>query len=465
MQQNTTAKNEYLDWRTLPDTLSEEEYAVLLHQLLEEQKQHQNPLIPASYEATGTCLIEWRTQGKFLYDPKGIPYFDCLGAGGVFALGFNHPDVIETVKKQLDRMPLSPRLGVSPGQSALARKLNALIPEWNLPFIFIGNSGTEAIEAAIKLARLATRRPGLIGTLEGYHGMSTGTLSLSGLKLWKEGIEPGLGAIKLVPHGNFKALEKVVDHNTAAIVLEPIPWASGCIVPPPDYFPKIRELCDRKGVLLIADEIQTGLGRTGKTFALQHWNIKPDILCIGKALTGGVMPVSAVLYNDKVKQAEIPRPLFNNSSFGGNPLACAAACTTLDVMQRDNLFERARELGNQLETGFEQLCHTYPEVFKTHHGSGLMRCIETTSPAYGTLLQEKLMKQHRILVAAMLHAPHLVRVSPPFIATSADIDQLIEACLSCGKELRTIGASKAQQQVNEMCRKVIDALQNTSKRV
>ncbi|MBI3927710.1 MAG: aspartate aminotransferase family protein [Armatimonadetes bacterium] len=452
MEQATVTGQEWLD---LPEVLSQEQYELYLRQWMEEQDLHMNSMIPSSLEATGHCIVEWRAEGIHVYDPRGEGYFDCLGAGGVFGLGFRHPRVLEAVKKQLDRMALSTRMGVVPGQTAVARKLNALVPDWDLPYIFLGSSGTEAVEAAIKLARIATRRPGLVGAREGYHGMSIGTISVSGLRLWRDGIEPGVGATRLVPHGNIDALRSVVDRTTAAVILEPIPWASGCIVPPADYFSQVRQLCDEHGALLIADEIQTGLGRTGEIFALKHWNVRPDILCVGKVLSGGLVPVAATMFSRRVKRVEEARPLFNNSSFGGNPLACAAASATLDVLVQEGLFEQARQLGEQLGHGFDELPADLPEVFSGQHGLGLMRCIETTHPIYGALLQDILLKQHRIMVASMLHLPQLVRVSPPFISTPEDIDRLLGAFRAAGNQLRELGPEAAQARLAEVYQKVI----------
>lgn len=440
-------------WLEMGDQLTPEEYTQHEGVWLSEIEEHVNPILASGMRATGNVFVEWRGEGLYVYDPVGKQLFDCLGAGGVFGLGFRHPRVIEAVKHQLDRMPLSTRMGLVPAQGTLAKRLLARAPG-DFQYVFFGNSGTESVEAALKLARVATGRGGLVGTTEGYHGMSTGTISLSGLKMWRDGVGPMLGRTRLVPHGSIEALEAVVNETTAAVVLEPIQWASGCKVPEPDYFPKVRELCDRTGALLILDEVQTGLGRTGYWFACEHWGVKADILCVGKVLSGGVVPISATLYTARVFEGEKNRGLFNNSSFGGNPLACTAGVAAMDVLEGDGLVERSRALGEQLEQGFDQIREEFPGIVAGQHGLGLMRCLEMTHPLYGFVFQEILRRDHSILVASMAHIPQFVRVSPPFICTDDDLAHLVKATSDTVRTLQEMGPEKVQAYFQEILQKI-----------
>lgn len=409
----------------LDDVVSEVEAAKILSETGEVLEECIVPFIAKAQRIMDSAFVEWRGEGKYVYTPDGKGFFDCVGGGGVFGLGFAHPDVVEAVVRQARRGGLVTRAGFVPGQAELATKLKEIAPK-NLKYVYYGNSGTEAVEAAIKLARVSTGKKKLIGTDLGYHGMSIGTISLSGIGMWRDGIGPYVEATSLVQHGNLASLEEAIDDDTAAVVLEPIQWASGCRVVDQEYFKEVKALCERHGALLILDEVQTGLGRTGKKFALEHWGVEPDILCVGKILSGGMVPVSAVLYTEQIHKAERMRPLFNNSSFGGNALACAAAITTINLLQ-DRYFERARVLGDLMAKVFDDLVREFPGYIAGYHGHGLMRCIEFHTPIFGCVFGEWMRRDESILVAAMSHIPHFVRVSPPFICEDSDIEELGEA--------------------------------------
>jgi putrescine aminotransferase len=411
---------------TQGDQLSVEESAKVMEWTSEVLEESVVPFIAKAQKIMENAFLEWRGEGKYVYTPDGKGFFDCVGAGGVFGLGFAHPEIVEAVVLQAKRGGLATRAGFLPGQAQLAEKLKAIAPD-NLTYVYFGNSGTEAVEAAIKLARLSTGKKKLIGTNLGYHGMSLATISLSGIGMWRDGIGPFLESTELVEHGNLSELEEAMDDDTAAVVLEPVQWASGCKVVAEDYFDGVRALCDKHGAMMILDEVQTGLGRTGKKFALEHWNAKPDILCTGKILSGGMVPVSAVLYNAEVHKAERMRPLFNNSSFGGNPLACAAGITTLNLLE-DRYFERAEKLGDLMGEAFQELTAEFGYYLAGFHGLGLMRCLEFQNPLFGAVFAEWMKRDESTLVAAMGHIPQFVRISPPFVCEDEDIESLKQSC-------------------------------------
>ena len=283
-------------WLNMDPTLTEEQNQALTEDVLGRLERHVNPQMARNLRLLHEEFIEWRSEGCYVYDPMGRPYFDAVGAGGVFALGHSHPEVVGAVHRQLDRGGLSVRTGLVPGQLELLERLSRRVPG-QMPFGYIGSTGTEAMEAALKLARLTTGRPGLVGMQMGYHGMSVGTLSISGIPYWREGFSPLLEPVRLVPFGDLKAAREAVDSTTAAVFLEPVQWASACSVAPAEYLQGLRRLCDETGALLILDEIQCGLGRTGRWFAADHSGVVPDMISVGKALSGGVMPISALMFN------------------------------------------------------------------------------------------------------------------------------------------------------------------------
>ena len=430
---------------TQDDVLGAEEAAEVLKATGDALDEMVSPFNVRCARATGNDFVEWRGEGKFIYTPEGESYFDCVGAGGVFGLGFAHPALVEAVTLQVKRGGLATRVGFLPGQAELSKKLLKFAPD-NLKYVYYGNSGTEAVEAALKLARLTTGKKKLIGTQLGYHGMSIATVGLSGIGMWRDGTGPFVEGTVLVEHGDLEAMDSAIDDDTAAVVLELVQWASGCKVVDLDYFKSVAELCRRRGALLILDEVQTGLGRTGYPFALEHWGVEPDLLCVGKILSGGMVPISAVLYTEEVHRAERMRSLYNNSSYGGNPLACAAGVTTMNLLE-STYFERAKTLGELLGEGFTALCGEFPSLLSGFHGLGLMRCLEFSHPVFGVTFGEKMRQLQSTIVASMGHIPQFVRVSPPFICDDEDIEELIE---SCRLVLRVMKQSTPQEMYDDI---------------
>src|SRR6185436_16488853 len=247
-------------------------------------------------EAAQYASVEWTGQGPAIVDIPGRAYIDCLGGFGIYSAGIRHPKIVEAVRHQLDRMPLSSQELLDPLRGALAELLGEVTPG-NLQKCFFINNGTDAVEGAMKLARLYTEKSGFISTIKGFHGKSYGSLSLMGKAEFRIAFEPLLQDVYFVEFGDADEVEwqlkkaRDVGADIAAVVAEPIQGEAGAIVPPDDYWPRLRAICDEFDVLLIADEVQTGMGRTGKMFGVEHWNVVPDIMCLGKALGGGVMPL------------------------------------------------------------------------------------------------------------------------------------------------------------------------------
>jgi putrescine aminotransferase len=367
-------------------------------------------------EAGQFAALEWSGEGSLLCDLLGREYIDCLGGFGIFSAGVNHPKVVKAVTDQMQRMALNSQELLEPWRAALARILAEVTPG-NLQNSFFINNGTDAIEGAIKLTRLYTKRNTFISTIGGFHGKSMGSLSLMGKASFREPFQYGLQDVRFVPYGDADALEsefrrcEAVGVQIAGVVLEPIQGEAGGIVPPPDFFPRARELCTRYGALLIADEIQTGMGRTGKLWGVDHWNVVPDIMCLGKSIGGGVMPLSAFISTAAIWEVMIPNPIIHSTTFGGNPLACAAGLAAIQVTLEEDLPGQAAAKGEFLLRELACLRQKYPKVLKEVHGKGLLIGMEFPVQEIGWKVASGLFKRG-VLVAGTYSKAQVIRIEP-----------------------------------------------------
>ncbi|HEX6408907.1 MAG TPA: aminotransferase class III-fold pyridoxal phosphate-dependent enzyme [Gemmatimonadales bacterium] len=367
-------------------------------------------------EAGQFAAIEWSGEGSLLRDLLGREYIDCLGGYGIFSAGVNHPKVVKAVTDQIQRMALNSQELLEPWRAALGKVLAAITPG-ELQNSFFINNGTDAIEGAIKLTRLFTRRSTFISTLGGFHGKSLGSLSLMGKASFREPFQSGLQDVRFVPYGDGDALEaefrrcSSVGVQIAGLVLEPVQGEAGGIVPPADYFPRARELCTRYGALLIADEIQTGMGRTGKLWGVDHWDVVPDIMCVGKSIGGGVMPLSAFISTAAIWEVMIPNPIIHSTTFGGNPLACAAGLAAIEVTLEEDLPGQAASKGDFLLRELGCLQQKYPAVLQEAHGKGLLIGMEFPTQEIGWKVASGLFKRG-VLVAGTYANARVIRVEP-----------------------------------------------------
>ncbi|MBS7610817.1 aspartate aminotransferase family protein [Candidatus Bathyarchaeota archaeon] len=310
--------------------------------------------------------------GAILWDAEGRRYIDLMGGYGVAIVGHSHPKVVEALREQIGRLTICHPSLYNDVRASLLEKLVTIAPK-GLNKVYLGSSGAEAVEVAIKMAKKNTGRSKLVSTMGGFHGKTLGALSVTWNPKYREPFKDFLiRNVEFVPYGNLEKAEATIDENTMAFIVEPIQGENGVKIPPDDYLKGLRDICDRRGSLLIIDEIQTGLGRTGAMWACQHWNVKPDIICIGKGLAGGV-PMGAVLaredVGDSLKLGE------HTSTFGGNPLACAAASAVIDVIVGEKLPERAKRLGEVFKRELEKLKQAHSSVREVR-GLGLMRAAE-----------------------------------------------------------------------------------------
>ena len=367
-------------------------------------------------EAGQYAAVEWSGCGAVLQDLLGRQYIDCLGGYGIFSAGVNHPKIVKAVADQMERMALNSQELLEPWRAALARLL-AMVTPGELQNAFFINNGTDAIEGAIKLARLYTRRNTFVSTLGGFHGKSMGSLSLMGKASFREPFLGGLQDVRFVPYGDAGALEaelaKAAQVGTpiAAFVVEPVQGEAGGVVPPDDYLPRVRELCTRHGTLLIADEIQTGMGRTGKLWGVDHSGVVPDIMCLGKSIGGGVMPLSAFIAPADIWEVMIPNPIIHSTTFGGNPMACAAGIAAIEVTLEEDLPGQAAAKGEFLLRELGGLRERYPGVLVDAHGRGLLLGMEFPTDELGFAVAAGLFKRG-VLVAGTYSKARTIRIEP-----------------------------------------------------
>jgi len=388
-----------------------------------------------------------RAVGPYLFDDQGLKYLDLLSGFGTFALGRNHPTVRKALREVLEsEMPNLVQLDVSPLSGLLAEALLETAPD-GLEKVFFANSGTEAVEGAIKFARGATGRPGIVYLDHGFHGLTMGSLSLNGEQVFKEGFGPLLPECRSVPMGDLEALEAVLRRrDVAAFMVEPI-QGKGVNLPPDGYLREAARLCRKYGTIFVADEIQCGLGRTGRMWAVEHWGVEPDMLLTAKALSGGHIPVGAILSRrwifDRIFD-RMDRAVVHGSTFGKNNLAMAAGLATLQALREERLVENAAERGDQLLTQLRPFVERY-EFVKDVRGKGLMIAIEFGSPqslklraAWGLLSKAStglfcqmilipLFKEHHILAQVAGHDVPVIKLLPPLVVSKEDCDWVVDA--------------------------------------
>ena len=396
---------------------------LLVNETIEKYEQYVNPAMARLFRFMGLATIEWEAEGSILKDVNGKEYIDCLGGYGVFSLGHRHPRVIAAVKKQLDLMPLSSKILFNKQMADLAELLAQITPG-DLQYSFIGNSGTEAVEGAIKLAKIHTGREKIISTINSFHGKTLGALSATGRDVFCDPFKPLLNGFTHVPFSSTEAIEQLIDENTAAVILEPIQGEGGIVIPAAEYLPQVRTLCDKYGALLICDEVQTGLGRTGKMFAVDYYGVTPDIITTAKALGGGVMPVGAFTARPELWDKYITSPFLHTSTFGGNPLACTAAIAAIKVLLEENLPEKAAQSGSYFLGRLQELAQAFPAVIREVRGRGLMIGIEMSKEGIGGFLMSELI-DHGVLAAYTLNNPKVIRIEPPLIISREQIDKVV----------------------------------------
>jgi ornithine--oxo-acid transaminase len=398
-----------------------------------------------------------RGKGQYLWDREGAKYLDLLSGWGVFAIGRNHPRVHDALRQVLDsELPNLVQMDVSALAGVLAGRLLARVP--HLEKVFFANSGTECVEAAIKFARAATGRTGIAYCGHAFHGLSYGALSLNGDAIFKKGFEGFLPGCAEVPFNDLTALEDVLKpRKIAGFFVEPI-QGKGVNIPDDSYLKGVADLCQKYGTLFVADEIQTGMGRTGKFLAVEHWGVEPDMVLLAKALSGGHVPVGAVLTRKWIYDRlfdRMDRAVVHGSTFAKNDMAMAAGLATLDVLDEERVIENAAAQGERLMQSFRAMMQRY-ELICDVRGKGVMIGVEFGAPKsiglkmswhaleaanaglFCQMITIPLFKEHKILAQVAGHASHTIKLLPPLIITDEDcawIESAFEAAIAAAHKV------------------------------
>jgi putrescine aminotransferase len=380
-------------------------------------------------ETEDYALSDWYGEGSMLRDVMGREYIDMLGGFGLYSPGIRHPKIVAAAKAQLDRNPQYSQEMLDPLRAHLAKVIAKLTPG-DIQYGWFANSGTEAIEGAMKLAKLYTGKKGFISTLGGFHGKTLGSLSLIGKAVYRQPLLPLLEGVHQVPYGDADAVEqvlacaKMVGDGIAGVVVEPIQGEAGAVVPPDDYWPRLREICDKYEVLLIADEVQTGFGRTGKIFGVDHWNVAPDIMCFGKALGGGVVAMSGFFSTAKIWKCMEPNPFMHTTTTGGNPLACAAALAQITVLLEEDLAGQAAAKGEYITSRMLTLKEKYPHILQNFRGRGLLLAMIFPNDEIGYKVATGLFSRN-VLTAGTLNNARAIRIEPALTVSYDILDEML----------------------------------------
>ena len=373
--------------------------------------QLENQYTSGVYGKRAVALV--RGQGAQVWDAAGRRYIDCTAGIGVANVGHCHPKIVAAIAEQAATLITCPEFVYNDRRAELLSRLAAILPG-ELNRIFLCNSGTEAVEGAIKFARLSTGRPGVVAAMRGFHGRTFGALSATHNKTYRNPFRPLVPGFSHVPFNNIERLEMTLTDETAAVLIEVVQGEGGVRPASYEWLKTVQQLCRRQGVLLIVDEVQTGYGRTGRMFAVEHFGIEPDLLCLGKAMAGGV-PMGAIGIGPRV--AELPVGV-HGSTFGGNPLACAAAIAVLDIFEQAGLAALAAERGLYLQ---ERLRGLNLPIVREVRGLGLMVGVELRTRVMPAILR---LMDHGVL--ALNAGPTTLRLLPPLVISEDELDTVVD---------------------------------------
>lgn len=354
--------------------------------------------------------------GAHVWDVDGKEYIDCMGGYGVAIVGYQNKRVVKAIKEQVDKIITVHSSLYNKTREEFLKTLIGLAPK-GLTQVHLNNSGAEAIEAAIKFARKFTGKKGMVAMKGSYHGKSLGALSLTFNPKYKKAFEPLVEKVSFASFGDIESLRSTIDEDTAFVILEPIQGESGINVAPDGFLQEVRKVCDEKGILLIFDEIQTGLGRTGRLWACDHWNTAPDILCLAKGIAGGV-PMGATLVRPDILASMSKGE--HSSTFGGNPLSCAAGIATLQALTQDGLIENSEKMGKLFREGLEKLKEKHTMI-REIRGKGLMIGVELKFEVKDILMN--LIKEG---VLMLYSGRNILRLLPPLVISKEDITKVLE---------------------------------------
>jgi acetylornithine/LysW-gamma-L-lysine aminotransferase len=356
-----------------------------------------------------------RGKGVRVWDTSGKEYIDCMGGYGVALVGHCNPRVVEAIKNQAEKLIVCHMSFYNDAREDFLRRMATIAPR-GLSKIFFSNSGAEAVEAALKFSRRYTGKPGIISMSGGYHGKTFGALSATYNEKYRKPFMPLLENVKFLPYTTTR-IEDAVDDSIGAVIVEPIQGETGIILPPEGLLQNMREVCTKHGIVLIFDEIQSGLGRTGKMWAGENWKTIPDIMCLAKGLAGGV-PIGLTLSKPEI--VEVLRVGEHSSTFGGNPLACAAGAATIGSLNEDKLVENAADVGGYFKDGLLELKEKH-RIVRDVRGLGMMLALELRFDVRNLLLDGI---RHGLLM--LYSGKNILRLLPPLVMDKETISQSLE---------------------------------------
>ena len=380
--------------------------------------------------STDYTAVEWDDAGACFRDINGKEFIDMLGGFGIYVTGHRHPKVLKAVLDQLSRQGIHSQELIDPLRTYLAH-LVSLITPGDLQFAFLTNSGTESVEGCLKMSMLTTGRHHFIGMIGAFHGKSLGSLGGTSKAIFREPFLPLLHWTH-VPFGDLDALKMIMKASdfsgdrVAAIVIEPIQGEGGINVAPPGFLAGARELCDKYGAMLVLDEIQSGMGRTGKMCACEWDGVVPDLMALGKGFGGGVMPIGACVGTAKTWQKYIENPFLHTTTFGGNPVCCAAAIATINVLLEEDLPRKAGEKGEYFLKHINDMAKKYPKVLKLCRGRGLMLGMEFTNDELGYNVAKNLFARQILISGTYINA-RVLRIEPPLTIPQDIMDRFLQA--------------------------------------
>lgn len=399
------------------------EWAARSAKTVEAYEKYVNPSRARLAKLMGTDDVEWEAEGAVIRTGQGKEFIDCLGGFGTFNVGHRHPKVLEAVARALGRVPISTRVLLCESLGQLAELLAQIAPG-DLQYTFPVHNGAAAVEGALKLARAATGRKKIVSTVGGFHGKTFGALSATGKREYQEPFEPLVPGFEHIPYGDAAAARAAIDGETAAFIVEPVQGEAGIVVPRNGYLRAIRERCDEVGALLIVDEVQTGLGRTGYMFGCEHDRVAPDLMTLAKALGGGIVPLGAFVGTERAWQPLIQEPYLHTTTVE-NSVGFEAAVATIRVLQEEGLVERSAAEGAYFIQELGVLANEFPDVLKEVRGRGLMIGLTFARDGQAGAVMAELLASG-VLTAFTLNNPLVMRLEPPLVITRQQIDLVLE---------------------------------------
>jgi acetylornithine/succinyldiaminopimelate/putrescine aminotransferase len=393
-------------------------------ELLQEFADYVSPQKVATYRLAGWDFVPGRREGIRVWDFDGKrSWIDCRTAGGVFNLGHRPPAIVEAVKEAVGEADMGDHMLASGYRARLAHKLADLTPG-DLQYTTFGAAGGEANDFAIKLARGFRGRAGIISAVKGYHG-HTG-MALAATDEYGARFGPLAPGFERIPYGDADAAEKAVTEETAAVIVETIPATAGFTIPPDDWYPRLRQICDDRGALLILDEVQAGLGRTGRLWAFEEWGIVPDIMTLGKGMSSALVPLSSATYRRHLQEFFDDDPFCHISSGGGSDIACSAAMAMLDIVSAPEFLAHVRAMGERFSDGFERLRDAHGGMLERWNQRGLMMGLVFASDDMGRMMTRAL-SGHGVIAVYSGFNRNILQLMPPLVIQPAEVDEVLAA--------------------------------------